>query len=362
MRPGTVISARGFVAFVMLGVATPLAAQTLGVPAQKQQPRKQHVVKKGDTLWDLAQFYLNDPFRWGAIYEANKNVVKNPHWIYPSEKLVIPFLAADSLAGTPVVADVAPQHSRFYVPERVDTGATLISTAVERPSLVQAAEWLAAPWLADTAQIQVKARVFKPYDPRDQYDKLPQFFHPLDKLYLTITTPVAVNDRLLAFRFERDVKGSGWIVLPEGVLRVDSISGQSAVATITSQFGDLKVGDVAMALQPVPTMPVGSLTPVTGGPNGAILDFLVEHPLYNDTDYAFINLGTAQGLAIGDELIAYMPDRQPSAKHPETLAEQPIARLQVVRADARTSTVRVTRLSNTGLETGLPVRVARKAP
>ena len=52
----------------------------------------QHVVKKGECLWWIAEFedIYNDPFLWPMIYDANKDKIKNPHLIYPGQVLTIP--------------------------------------------------------------------------------------------------------------------------------------------------------------------------------------------------------------------------------------------------------------------------------
>jgi len=54
--------------------------------------QKEHVVVKNDTLWDIAGKYYSDPFKWGKIYNANLEMIKNPDLIYPGEKLAIPGL------------------------------------------------------------------------------------------------------------------------------------------------------------------------------------------------------------------------------------------------------------------------------
>ena len=84
MRVTTLFSTRGLVGFAC---ALLLAAPAFAQQPQQTQP-KEHVVRKGDTLWDLARSYLNDPFRWPMIYEANRRIVENPHRIFPAEKLV----------------------------------------------------------------------------------------------------------------------------------------------------------------------------------------------------------------------------------------------------------------------------------
>ena len=356
---------RGIAALALLcAVAAPPAMGQQPTPAPSQP--KQHTVRKGDTLWDLAGFYLSDPFRWPLIYEANRNVVENPHWIYPKEKLVIviPAVPADAAPAPIMVADAGRtvQHTRFYTPTRVDDGATLITAEVKALPLVQPLEWLAAPYIADRSKVQVVARVLKAADPRVEADKLDPFLHPRDKLFLSMVgTGLKKDDKLLAIRFERDLSGFGWIVVPQGILHVDSIGSKSASATVTSQFADLKVGDVAIPLPAIPPMPANHVTEVTGGPVGKVIDFLVEQPLYGTTDFAFVNVGAKDGLNLGDELLAYVPAHKPSSGGSEKLNEQAVALMRVVHVTDRTVTVRVTRLSSAALARDLPTRVVRVA-
>lgn len=45
-----------------------------------------YVVKKGDTLWDIAQHFLRDAWQWPEVWVVNPRV-DNPHLIYPGDVL-----------------------------------------------------------------------------------------------------------------------------------------------------------------------------------------------------------------------------------------------------------------------------------
>src|SRR5690348_2829889 len=49
---------------------------------------EEYTIIKGDTLWDLSQKFLNNPWYWPKIWSLNPGI-ENPHWIYPGNKLRI---------------------------------------------------------------------------------------------------------------------------------------------------------------------------------------------------------------------------------------------------------------------------------
>lgn len=55
------------------------------------------IIKKGDTLWDLARKYYNDPTLWPKFNEYN--IIDNPDVVYPGERLAIGKDLALSLAS-----------------------------------------------------------------------------------------------------------------------------------------------------------------------------------------------------------------------------------------------------------------------
>ncbi len=49
-----------------------------------------HEVKKGDTLWKIAEQALGNGARYPEIFEANKPMLSDPDKIYPGQRLRIP--------------------------------------------------------------------------------------------------------------------------------------------------------------------------------------------------------------------------------------------------------------------------------
>ena len=82
---------------------------TVATYAMAAEIRRDHpdtyVVKRGDTLWDIAGRFLERPWLWPEIWQANPQIA-NPHLIYPGDVISLAYL--DRIAIEPGIRGEAP--------------------------------------------------------------------------------------------------------------------------------------------------------------------------------------------------------------------------------------------------------------
>lgn len=75
----------------LLSLVLAVAAQAGDVLRLKEDHPQTYVVKKGDTLWDISNLFLRDPWLWPELWHINPQI-DNPHLIYPGDILKLVYI------------------------------------------------------------------------------------------------------------------------------------------------------------------------------------------------------------------------------------------------------------------------------
>jgi nucleoid-associated protein YgaU len=138
-----------------------------GVPLSELNPSApdDYTVKRGDTLWGISGLFLKSPWRWPELWGMNLNEIRNPHLIYPGQRLFLDksngrarlrMGAAQSDGGIPTVR-VSPRTRSETLADQVIS--TLRSRDIEpflmEPLVVDENGLTAAPRIVGTQEERV---------------------------------------------------------------------------------------------------------------------------------------------------------------------------------------------------------------
>lgn len=364
---------------VGLLVATPLAAQE----ARPGERPRQHVVKKGDTLWDLATHYFNNPFGWRSIYEVNTSVVEDPHWIYPQEVLVIPGLFdPEGRMPPPTTASVRrvdrPLRTVFFprpMEEQV-RGGTILTEAEVAPLPVKPGEFHSAEFIADPGNLEVLGRMIRPARMVELMGRETRpTAHPKDIVFLGYAgrSRPEVGSRVLLVRQGRRIGALGRgdrVIHPTAVVSIRSHHDEVMEGQIDVQFEAVHLDQLVVPLGLFPDF-MGEVAQSLPAPDleGRVVEFVNEQPLYGRKERGFINLGARHGVRVGDVFAAYLPERRARRRDAEEfgrrieeLPSEPVAELRVLRVTEGHATFQVDKVMLPVLEDGIRVRRIRAMP
>lgn len=351
------------------------AAVLLAAGAMVAQQAAVHRVIEGDTLWDLAGHYMQNSYSWPLIWEANKDKVEDPHWIYPGQELVIPPLAASGPVAAPDTAApvaAAPEPEEPMPEEPVAKPAAssqrsqLIGVRRGSDPVVSEALAFISGYLS-TEEEKPLGRFIKT-DVKEA-----DFLTTNDRVYLNLgvrdgTRP---GDRFAIYRLGKGVKHPksgqdlGKMVSIVGVVEVEQVEEQSSKARIIKSYQPLgkkeTVKPYVEAVVPKNVKPM----PVQKSNDGYIV--ALREPELAATTYkvAYIDKGLADGIVPGDVFEIYRvqkdvpdPDRGGSVK----LSDLVLGAVQVLAVRNNTASAYISASRVEDIKVGETIRLVKKMP
>lgn len=273
-----------------------------------------HMVKKGDTLWQISGSYYQDPHEWPRLWSLNPQV-ENPHWIYPGDQLRTAPPGGQPRPGTLAIgsggnhllkghgglSQAVPEGTIFlrdqgYIgdPER-DVWGELVGAREDRMMLSEGSTVYLL--MNDQVDLRIGQRLSVFRDIRAP-EKVPGARTPEGRLVKVYGT----------------VRIDGWN-------EKDHIARGQLIESLDVVERGLKVGPVGRRFDVVPPKKA------TVGVDARVLMGIYPHVYYGQNQIVFIDKGSKDGLVPGNRLRAlergdlWRRNLKAGAKHQRTRAE-----------------------------------------
>ncbi|MEN3045594.1 MAG: LysM peptidoglycan-binding domain-containing protein [Candidatus Hydrothermales bacterium] len=324
-----------------------------------QTPRV-HIVKKGDTLWDIASYYYGNPFFWVAIWKVNIDKIEDPHWIYPGQEFFIPEIP-------PIEGVLYPVYEPKVIERKVPIPFEEVEIKVVAPPVPAVAKDLV---LSSGLVVPKNKITFIGIIVGSEEDKEKFFFW--DKLYINKGSldGIKVEDKFVVFKLGKEIRSKrrkislGNLVVPLGVIKVERLEERSSLALLEKTYDIINSKEKNYFKEiEFPEIPTDvKIVPVKDRKIEAEIVYIKEG---SDTEVipfkiVFIDVGKNDAVKIGDLFEIYREGKV--IKDPQTSEKIKLpyifmGTLQVINISDYASTCYVRSVAKSGIKVGDKVRL-----
>ncbi len=282
-----------------------------------------HVVKEGDTLWDIAGSYYQNPFLWPYIWRANLTEIEDPHWIYPEEVFVIPPTPEEGIAALP---EEIPEYVPPEVPPPPKKPEAEIISVVTPEEKIFSEEMIHRAGFILEEDIPYWGKIVgtEPHGEK----RITSF----KKIYIDRAMDLDTGEMLTIYRPGKTLTSPktgeklGKEIIILGKAEVEDIGNEGSRCKVVASYDIMKNGDLVTPYEPILAPEKVELIETTKEIEGHVVEVKTYDKLAPPHVFVYIDHGEATGIAVGDIFEVYQERKVGGKEMPDFT----IAKIQII--------------------------------
>lgn len=257
----------------------------------QMQEYKDYTIIRGDTLWDISQKELKDPFLWPKIWKENPDIA-NPDRIYPQQKIKIPLYILQEEVSIPEVPEtkIKREGPKKEMAKKIESP--------KKEYLINRDLLIASGYIADSVHSVgyiVDSPTGRTILGKDDY------------AYIKTNNPSKIGDKFYIIQSVEKVAhpktglSLGYLIEILGTAEIVGQDGSETKIKITNSYNDVVTGSLLDTFYEL-TPPYHIETPRKPDINGYVVATKELRMLTGMLDIVYIDRGKKDGLEVGDLL------------------------------------------------------------
>lgn len=255
-----------------------------------------YVVKKGDTLWGIANKFLKNPAYWPEVWDKNQKV-KNPHRIYPGDVLFIYQGRGQGGQQSASVFEKMVPQMRVIRKGAGDPISTL-SPFLAWPRLIDENTIKRAPYIVDARDANLLIEVDKTVYVKNLRDR------QAGGEYAIFNVGKVISDPYTGREYGREVAYNGFLEVSR-----PAIHAKVATGVVVESKRDIRRGDKLLYIEDHKHILNTPIIIPNRKIRGEVISLFDANMISGQTQVITINKGLRQGMKPGYTVGVYAPGK-----------------------------------------------------